>query len=276
MAYTFASITEREELDQTWVPRIVDNFGRVGWLPGDGRVEQFTATGLSVYYGAIEKQRRVLWVSDVDITVHVSRARLVAVCRRYDKGSRWISTSLSTMVVLNAISIASAKLRSHGRFLVGQVWWPWLSSVGYTRKTGWQDSNKLRLIALDGAGGEWVYADFELARREDPRRAAELVLSTAIAARGQHADLRPDDREAVARVRLPHYADRSRRFALATLPGAHRALAATTDPAALSPETLADPGMRAAVTEDLIVSGRRRADAELLLADASGMAVASP
>ena len=227
--YAFAAMVEQEDADQTWVPRIIDQGGAVAWDQADGRPTRVQASGLTVYLDQVAPKARLLSVRDVDISLYVSRARLVSVCRRFDKGGGWVGTS-PLVLVFNAASIARARVRSHGKFLVGQLWWPWLSAVGYMQKTSWLEDNTLRLVAVDGFSARRLFIDFILPKREDGRRAAELVLSAATASRATHAHLNDDERAAVSRVQLPRYVARSRRFAIATIPGAHHALASTTNP----------------------------------------------
>ena len=83
--YAFAAIVEQEDVDETWVPKIVDKAGTVAWTAADGDVTGFVATGMTVYRGQIDQRHRLLHVDEVDIKVFVSRARIVAVCRKYDK-----------------------------------------------------------------------------------------------------------------------------------------------------------------------------------------------
>lgn len=215
--YTFVAIVEQEDVDETWVPRIVDKAGTVAWDPTEGDPKSFRATGLTVYRGSPNSDGRLLKVDDVSINVYITSARLVAVCRKFDKGGGWFG-GVAAMVVFNAVSKARAAIRSHGKFLVGQMRWPWLSDVGYTEKTGWLSDNQLRVVAMDERGA-WIFADFKLPKDVNARAVAERILASAAAAR-----------EAEEVPALPKYDPQSKKFALVGLPGAKKALASTAYP----------------------------------------------
>lgn len=216
MAYTFAAIVEQEDVDETWVPRITDKAGTVAWSRAEGSVKSFGATGMTVYRGQADKGNRLLHITDVSFTVHISDARFVAVCRKFDKGGGWVG-GLTAMVVFNAVSKARAAARSHGKFLVGQMRWPWLSDVGYTEKYSWASDSKLRLVAKDGDGA-LILADFVLPKDVSAKAIAEHVIARAAKVRG------------TATPALPAYDRTSNKFALATLPGAQPAIASTAKP----------------------------------------------
>ncbi len=151
MSYTFAALVERGDVDETWFPRIVDTAGAVAWSDADGDRERFSATGLTVYHGRIQTSARQLH-AEVELSVHVTRTRLVVAGRQ----------------------------RGDGKFLAGQLRWPWLADVGYREKSGRFGVNELRLVAMDGETGEWLFVDLELAKGDSARRAAEQVLAAAV------------------------------------------------------------------------------------------------
>jgi hypothetical protein len=224
--YAFAAIVEQEDVDETWVPKIVDKAGTVAWKAADGEVTGFVASGMTVYRGQIDSRHRLLHVENVEIKVFVSRARVVAVCRKYDKGGGWIG-GLGGMIVLNSISKARAAVRSHGKFLVGQMWWPWLADVGYTQKTGWSSTNKLRLVAQDGSTGQWIYVDLQLPKKANARALADAILRAATRQRAGCEDVDAEAREGLASLALPPFDPSAKRFAMVNLPAAEQALAST-------------------------------------------------
>jgi hypothetical protein len=225
--YAFAAIVEQEDVDETWVPKIVDKAGTVAWSAADGEVTGFVASGMTVYRGQIDSRHRLLHVEDVEIRVFVSRARLVAVCKKYDKGGGWIG-GLGGMIVLNSISKARAAVRSHGKFLVGQMRWPWLADVGYTQKTGWSSTNKLRLVAQDGSTEqEWIYVDLQLPKKANARALADAVLRSASRQRAGCEHVDAEDRQVLTSLTLPPFDPTAKRFAMVNLPAAKKALAST-------------------------------------------------
>lgn len=223
MSYTFASIVENEDVDETWVPRITDKRGAVAWGPSEGPRKSFRASGLTVDRGRLDSSNRLFSVADVSIEIHVSDERLVAVCRKFDKGGGWVGGA-GVMIVFNAVSKARAAARSHGKFLVAQVRWPWLSEVGYAEKTGWASDNKLRLVVLDDAGRQLV-ADFKLPKDVNAAAIAGHILACGAQAR----EITPPP--------LPRYDAQTKRFALASLPGARNAAPAQAATAAVRRES---------------------------------------
>jgi hypothetical protein len=206
VSYAFGAIVDGEQVDETWLPRI--DAGAVAWEPDEQPVSTFSVTGLAVYRGKVDESARVLVVEDADISVHASQTRLVAV----------------------------SPPRGDGRFLAGQLRWPWLSDVGYTERSGWWGANQLRLVAMDGETGDWIYVDLQLPREEDARGIAADVLAKAVAARRTYAHLSGDERTELDRLELPAYDEASKRFAVVRLPGAKKALATTASvPVAATP-----------------------------------------
>lgn len=208
MGYTLAAIVEREDVDETFVPRIVDKSGSVAWSVGEGTPRTFTASGLTVYRHQVGPANRILRVRDISLNVYVTCQRLVAVCRHYDKGGGWVGGA-GAMVVANAVSRARATIRSHGKFLVAQVRWPWLVDVLYAEKTDWKTANQLRISSLDESG-RLVIADLTLPKDVDSRAVARAVLAVACA-----------DRR-IAEPELPTYDRVAKRFVGVHLANAQR------------------------------------------------------
>jgi hypothetical protein len=236
VSYAFAAIVEEEDVDETWVPRIIDKVGTVAWNDDDGEIYGFRASGLTVYRGDISKQARLLRLEDVDIFVSISQARIVAVCKKYDTGGGWIG-GLGAMIVLNTVSKARAAMRSHGKFLVGQLRWPWLNLVGYTEKTGWLSSNQIRLSCQDGETDSWIYIDFELPKRDKPRQIAEYILRVAAEARASYPYLSAEESQQLQEASLPDHVADEKQFATAKLPGTRKVKESTAYPASAEPQT---------------------------------------
>jgi hypothetical protein len=83
---------------------------------------------------------------NVRITVFITDARLALACSKYDKGGGWIG-SPTAMIMANTVSKGLAAIRRHGKMLVGQVRYPWLSGVGSTARLGMGSSERLVLEA---------------------------------------------------------------------------------------------------------------------------------
>ena len=86
--------------------------------------------------------KAVMRLRDVKIEVYITDARVALACSKYDKGGGWIGGA-GAMIVLNSVSKARATVRRHGKMLVGQVRYPWLSLVGSTSKSGFGSDERL-------------------------------------------------------------------------------------------------------------------------------------
>jgi hypothetical protein len=111
--------------------------------PRDGpNIETLTAQGVTLQRNGAP----ILRVRNVRITVFITDARVAVACSKYDKGGGWIGTP-TAMVVANTVSKSLAAIRRHGKMLVGQVRYQWVSGVGSTHRLGMGTSERLILEA---------------------------------------------------------------------------------------------------------------------------------
>lgn len=94
----------------------------------------------------------VCGLSDTVATVYLTDCRLAIGCSRFDTGGGWVG-SPGTMLLLNGVSKARARVRSRGKVLVGHVRYSWLCAIGASSKQGWLDSEQVRLELFDRTSG---------------------------------------------------------------------------------------------------------------------------
>jgi hypothetical protein len=148
------SIRTAEHDDDTMYPVFGDEV-EIGIEPDDGaNIKTYVATEVEVRVLSGSGSSRVLRIHDVKAKVFVTDCRTAVAIEKYEKGGGWISTSVTTMVVLNAASHARASRRRKGKMVVGQVRHQWLYQVGHLPKQGFIGSNRLRLLVADYNGGD--------------------------------------------------------------------------------------------------------------------------
>ena len=94
----------------------------------------------------------LLKAEGIKAVLYVTDSRVAIACTKYDKGGGWYGGV--TALALNAASKAMAASRRKGKVLVGHIRYPWLSSAGYTTKTGWLSDEELRIAVSEKTGGE--------------------------------------------------------------------------------------------------------------------------
>lgn len=220
MAYTFAAISKLADTDdQTWYPRLVEKDGRFEAESGETVLTSFEASGMTIWRGGVKPKDRIFSVGKVKIAITVTDTRIVAVCRKFDKGGGWYGDPVS-MIVLNGLSKARAAVRSHGRFLVGQMRLRWIARAGYQARQGWRGRNAVRLVATDEDKTPAI-VEFSLPSGADPRTMAMAIVdAAAVVHRGEPQRL-SDEQLALlqAGLELPEYEPRSDSLAMVEIPG---------------------------------------------------------
>ncbi len=131
--FGFAYVTSIQEAsDQTWMPRLVDGAGRVEPEPADGRLEQWSSIRSVVMQRNGETAFNLTPASPFNL--YLSGGRLVLVSDKLHKGSTWWG-SPSLALTATAFSYANAARKNRGKFLVGQLRWPWVARVYHTEES---------------------------------------------------------------------------------------------------------------------------------------------
>lgn len=116
----------------------------------DGRVSYFQASKAVVQQPNAEgRLTQVIQLpTDIKWECLITDTRVIVYCTKYDKGGGWIGLGAGALfaVAANAVSMARAAHRRKGKVLVGQVRYPWLSTVGGKPKQGWNSAENLRFL----------------------------------------------------------------------------------------------------------------------------------
>lgn len=121
--------------------------------------------------------------TDVPIDVFITDARIAWACSKYDKGGRFTGSGGGALVALaiNAGSAAMAARRRRGKMLVGQVRYPWLSSVGSCSRMGFGSQEQLHLSAK--SSGSELKLVFSMRTHDDAATIATEIARRAAAYR---------------------------------------------------------------------------------------------
>ncbi len=188
------TVIDHEFEDQSILPAIVDKHGSVGWESGDTHCSSLVATKLKLQVGSGRSRA----FDDIKATAYLTDARLVIVCKKFNKGGGWVGTG-GAMIVFNTASKIRAKIKSHGKFLVGQVRWPWVVEVAFSEKKGWAGSHKVRVTVVAESNGqrERYALEMTIPKQLDPEAVARQIHERVVADRLGVDGLRASDRSSL-------------------------------------------------------------------------------
>jgi hypothetical protein len=195
MSWDFCQIVDAEHDDPALYP-VMSAQGDVLPIelePLDGHITRYTATGFQVFSHGGGTQREVVALTDIQLHVLVTEARIIFYCEKWTKSGGWIGFGpggLAVALTANIISKALAAGRRKGKLLVGHVRYPWLAAAGGMPKENWKTSDQVRLSVYTGNGNASQLLSLDL---HFPKGSEPLFIATQIA---QHA----------ARYRLAHSA----------------------------------------------------------------------
>ena len=103
--------------------------------------QAYVSTDLAVLavQGPGRLAKQIVGIRKVSSSTFITDSRVAVACSKYDRGGRAHPFTLGGLlftVPYNAISRTQAKRRRSGNMMVGQVRYPWLATVGSSRKTG--------------------------------------------------------------------------------------------------------------------------------------------
>ncbi|MEQ1702328.1 MAG: DUF2510 domain-containing protein [Ilumatobacteraceae bacterium] len=188
MAFNILTIRTADYDDGSLYPVLGDERNEIEFEPLDG-------TNVKTLYANAMQVRRVVGstlnqeasISEIKASVYITDARVAIACTKYDKGGGWRGASLA-VPVLNLASKARAASRRRGKMLVGHVRYPWLSSVGFTEKTGFSSTDSLRLFVVERIDGvkRRVCLELDFPKGTDTAALARLISQRAATYRLRH------------------------------------------------------------------------------------------
>jgi hypothetical protein len=132
--------------------------------------------------------RTVRETKDLSFQVWITASRIVFYCKKFEKGGGWVGWGLGGLavaVVANSVSHAIAANRRKGKALVGNLRYPWISSVMFSPRTGFGTENDVRIAFVDGTDDSRPDCDitFTIERHNDANRVARHLVDRVIAYR---------------------------------------------------------------------------------------------
>jgi hypothetical protein len=130
----------------------------------------------------------VMQTKDLSFQVWITASRVVFYCKKFEKGGGWVGWGLGGLavaVVANSVSHAIAAKRRKGKALVGNLRYPWVSSVMFSPRTGFGTENDVRITFVDGTDDSRPECDitFSIERHNDANRVARHIVDRIIAYR---------------------------------------------------------------------------------------------
>jgi hypothetical protein len=167
VTWTLLQIRDIGEREQAFLyPSPADGLNAVQFEPADGPSASVAATSFSLSSTTPGgRSSELISVAGISMAIHVTDARVIVACSRYDKGGGWRGAGLGAVFAVgaNVVSMARAANRRHGTSLVGHVRFPWLQSVAYRAKTGVMSSERIVLSAeAMNSRGETTLFDLDL------------------------------------------------------------------------------------------------------------------
>jgi hypothetical protein len=130
------------------------------------------------------KMKTIASVSDVKIEVYITEARVMLICKKYDKGGGWVGGGAS--LVLNAGSKILAANRRRGKALTAHVRYPWVVRILFQPKQGFGGQEALRLVFT--SEGTQMYLQLYLDKSTDSAALAHAILERTVAYRRADTD----------------------------------------------------------------------------------------
>jgi hypothetical protein len=199
MSYSIVTIRTAEHDDPSFYPVLGIAPELIEFEPRDGgQIERLVATAVGIYENRDGKLVRLMSVRDVKIQVFITDSRLAIACEKWDKGGGWRgwgAGGVAVAIALNAASHARAAARRRGKLLVGHVRYQWIQQVGFTSKTDWKSTERVRVCVKDGSSGTNRSLILDLTF---PKGVRAQEIANRIAKRGAHYRLLHDQEMEIA------------------------------------------------------------------------------
>jgi hypothetical protein len=125
---------------------------------------------------------------DIVFQVWITASRIIFYCKKFEKGGGWVGFGLGGLavaVVANSVSHAIAANRRKGKALVGNIRYPWVSSVMFSPRNGFGTEENVRIAFVDGTDDSRPEGDitFSIERHNNANRVARHIVDRVIAYR---------------------------------------------------------------------------------------------
>ena len=188
MTYNVLAVCENGEQNYPFYPALNDNI-LIVTEAGDGPLGQALQISKAVVRRKIgNSYKTVTETKDISFQVWLTSARVIIYCKKFEKGGGWWGVGLGGLAVAavaNTVSMAMAASRRKGKALVGNIRYPWVSAVMFSRRAGFGTEEQLRLCFVDGTDNTRPDCDITLtlARGSDANRIARNLVDRIIASR---------------------------------------------------------------------------------------------
>ena len=125
---------------------------------------------------------------DIVFQVWITASRVIFYCKKFEKGGGWVGFGLGGLavaVVANSVSHAIAANRRKGKALIGNIRYPWVSSVMFSPRNGFGTEENVRIAFVDGTDDSRPEGDitFSIERHNNANRVARNIVDRVIAYR---------------------------------------------------------------------------------------------
>jgi hypothetical protein len=125
---------------------------------------------------------------EIVFQVWITASRVIFYCKKFEKGGGWVGFGLGGLavaVVANSVSHAIAANRRKGKALIGNIRYPWVSSVMFSPRNGFGTEENVRIAFVDGTDDSRPEGDitFSIERHNNANRVARNIVDRVIAYR---------------------------------------------------------------------------------------------
>jgi hypothetical protein len=188
MTYNVLAVCQNGEENYPLFPTLNDDLLVMGEELDGGFGETIQVSKVIVRRKVGNSYKNVTETNDISFQVWVTASRVIFYCKKFEKGGGWMGWGvggLAVAIVANSVSAAMAASRRKGKALVGNIRYPWVSSVMFAPRNGMGTENQVRIAYVDGTDDSRPECDvtFHIERHRDANRLARHIADRVIAYR---------------------------------------------------------------------------------------------
>jgi hypothetical protein len=188
MTYNVLAVCENGEENFPIYPTLNDDLLVMGEPLDGGFGETIQVSRVTVRRKVGNSYQTVMQTKDLSFQVWVTASRVVFYCKKFEKGGGWVGFGLGGLavaIVANSVSAAVAANRRKGKALIGNIRYPWVSSVMFSPRSGYGSENDVRIAYVDGTEDSRPDCDitFSIERHRDANLLARHIADRVIAYR---------------------------------------------------------------------------------------------